>query len=146
MDNPAGDGLTYQLNHVQRSDGKVILLGDNIWTTHRIRRIQGQPPEPLNWLYLVDKDSTGSYTLTYEEIPGAPMPTPTPATPVPTPTPIDTPVFVTPTPTPNSSQTPEATSTPDLYVIPSTSPQGVFILIIVFGILLGIGIVKRRTN
>ena len=34
----------YQLTGVVRSDGKVIKLGDNAWTTHRIIRLKGQNP------------------------------------------------------------------------------------------------------
>ena len=60
----AGQGL-YQLTSVVRSDGKVIALGDNAWTTHRIIHLQGQAPTPQNRVYLFDDNTTGAYTLTY---------------------------------------------------------------------------------
>ena len=55
----------YQLASVVRSDGKVIALGDNAWTTHRIVRLQGQAPYLQNRLYIFDDNSTGQYTVTY---------------------------------------------------------------------------------
>ncbi len=142
MDDPAGDGLTYRLTNVERSDGKVIQLGYNVWTTHRIRRIQGQPPEPIYRLHLVDKNSSkGSYTLTYEEIPGTPTPTETPsgtpATPTATPTQIDTPVFSTPTPTPTQTSPP---------TIPAMDSMGFVILLIVLGILLCCSVIRKNNE
>ena len=59
----------YSLTGVVRSDGKVIRLGENAWTTHRIIRLKGQNPFPQNRLYIFDDNSTGSYTLTYGSIP-----------------------------------------------------------------------------
>ncbi len=58
----------YQLTSVTRSDGKVIALGDNAWTTHRIVRLKGQAPMAENRLYLFDDGSTGAYTLTYAPV------------------------------------------------------------------------------
>ena len=58
----------YQLASVVRSDGKVIALGDNAWTTHRIIRLKGQNPYAQNRLYLFDTGSTGMYTLTYTAV------------------------------------------------------------------------------
>ena len=62
----------YQLASVVRSDGKVIRLGDNAWTTHRIIRLKGQAPTPQNRLYIFDDNSTGAYTLIYSSIPPIP--------------------------------------------------------------------------
>ncbi len=58
----------YQLASVVRSDGKVIPLGDDAWTTHRIIRLKGQAPTPQNRVYLFDDNSTGAYTLTYQPV------------------------------------------------------------------------------
>ena len=64
----------YQLTSVTRSDGKVIPMGDDAWTTHRIIRLKGQDPFAQNRLYLFDDNSTGAYTLTYQPVaPIAPM-------------------------------------------------------------------------
>jgi hypothetical protein len=61
---------------VERSDGKSIRLGDNVWLTHRVIRKAGLPEQPEDFVHIFDIDSTGSYTLTYEPapaIPGAPL-------------------------------------------------------------------------
>lgn len=58
----------YQLSGVTRSDGKVIPLGDDAWTTHRIIRLKGQAPFAQNRLYIFDDNSTGAYTLTYQPV------------------------------------------------------------------------------
>jgi hypothetical protein len=65
---PANGGL--RLIGVQRSDGRLLPLDRNAWTTDRTFVGLGQRPvrEPI--LHLVDLDSTGSYTLTYEGLPG----------------------------------------------------------------------------
>ncbi len=68
LDDPADDGLIYTLNRVERSDGKVLLLDENVWTTHRIIRQEGEPEEPEYRLHLTDFDSTGIYTLYYEPV------------------------------------------------------------------------------
>ena len=57
----------YQLMSVVRSDGKVIRLGDNAWTTNRLIHLQGQAPYQETRLYLFDNNSTGSYTLHYTQ-------------------------------------------------------------------------------
>ena len=57
----------FQLMSVVRSDGRVIRLGDNAWTTNREIHLQGQAPYQETRLYLFDKDSTGSYTITYTQ-------------------------------------------------------------------------------
>jgi hypothetical protein len=56
----------FSLVRVIRSDGREIKVGDNAWTTHRTIRLEGQDPYREHLLHLFDKDSTGSYTLTYE--------------------------------------------------------------------------------
>lgn len=72
MDDPGRN--IYQLTRVTRSDGKVIPLGDDAWTTHRIIRLKDQAPFAQNRLYLFDDNSTGAYTLTYQPVaPIAPM-------------------------------------------------------------------------
>ena len=58
----------YRLTGVTRSDGKVIPMGDDAWTTHRIIRLKGQAPFTQNRLYLFDDNSTGAYTLTYQPV------------------------------------------------------------------------------
>jgi len=119
---PAGDGRAYRLISAVRSDSKAIRLQDNIWTTHRIERVEGEPPEPLDRLHLLDKDSTGSYVLTYEVIDPTPTPTMTPThtgTPLPTNTPTNSPL---PTMTPTVTQTPTITNTPLATNSPTNSP------------------------
>lgn len=56
----------FRLTRVVRSDGRVLRLGTNVWTTHRIVRPHDQDPYPENLLHLLDCDSTGVYTLVYE--------------------------------------------------------------------------------
>jgi hypothetical protein len=58
----------FRLVRVIRSDGREIIVGDNAWTTHRAIRLVGQPEYREHLLHIFDKDSTGSYTLVYEEI------------------------------------------------------------------------------
>jgi hypothetical protein len=60
---------TYQLTGVTRSDGKPIRMEDNAWTTHRIIRLLGQPPRWEHLFHLLDHESTGQYTLTYQPLP-----------------------------------------------------------------------------
>ena len=58
----------YQLVSATRSDGRVLRLGDNAWTTNRIVRLMGKAPYPLNLLHLFDgatQAGTVGYTLTY---------------------------------------------------------------------------------
>ncbi|MBI4578238.1 MAG: carboxypeptidase regulatory-like domain-containing protein, partial [Planctomycetes bacterium] len=63
VDDPAAN--QFRLKQVIRSDGREIRVGDNAWQTHRVIRLEGQPPRPQDRLHLVDKDSTGSYRLIY---------------------------------------------------------------------------------
>lgn len=46
-------------------------MGDNVWTTHRIIRPEGDPAFPEDFLHLVDHHNTGSFTIVYEEFPDA---------------------------------------------------------------------------
>ncbi len=65
-----GDG-TFRLSSVVRSDGRVLPLDVNAWTTDRTFLGLGLRPIRENKLHLFDHDTTGSYTLTYVEIPPA---------------------------------------------------------------------------
>ncbi|MCX6924831.1 MAG: putative Ig domain-containing protein [Verrucomicrobia bacterium] len=62
---------TFRLARVERSDGRVISLGTNVWVTDRTFIGMARRPAPEYILHLLDYDSTGSYTLTY-----APWPVP----------------------------------------------------------------------
>ena len=59
----------YQLVSVTRSDGKMLVPGDNAWSTHRIIRLKNQSPYPQDRVYLFDYNAAGAatlgYTLTY---------------------------------------------------------------------------------
>jgi hypothetical protein len=55
-----------ELIRVVRSDGLEIPLDVNAWVTDRTFIGQGQRPVYENILHLLDHDSTGSYTLTYQ--------------------------------------------------------------------------------
>ena len=57
-----------RLRSVTRSDGLVLPLDVNAWTTDRTFLGQGQRPIYENILHLLDHDSTGSYTLDYEPL------------------------------------------------------------------------------
>jgi len=61
----------FGLDRVVRSDGREILLGDNVWQTHRIVRPPDDPDYPEDWLHIVDVDTTGSYTVYYLPFPDA---------------------------------------------------------------------------
>ena len=73
---PGGD--LYRLTKVVRSDGREIRMDDNAWATHRTIRLQGQSPYREHYVHLFDKDTTGSYTLFYEQseecVPSNPVP------------------------------------------------------------------------
>ncbi len=58
----------YRLRKVLRSDGREIRLDDNAWTTHRTIRLVGQPVRREHKLHIFDYNSTGQYTLIYEQI------------------------------------------------------------------------------
>jgi hypothetical protein len=55
----------YRLIGVVRSDGRVVRLGDNAWTTRRMEHVQASHPWQDPFVHLVDRDSTGQYTLYY---------------------------------------------------------------------------------
>ncbi len=57
----------YTLASVVRSDGKVILVGPNAWTTNHLIDLPNGSTQPQQRLYLFDDASTGSYTLTYAQ-------------------------------------------------------------------------------
>ena len=56
----------YQLARVVRSDGAELPLDVDAWVTDRTFIGLGQRPTYENILHLLDNNSTGSYTLTYE--------------------------------------------------------------------------------
>lgn len=53
-----------------RSDGLDMMVNTNVWTTDRTFDVFGSRPVYEDILHLVDCDSTGSFTLTYEPLPG----------------------------------------------------------------------------
>jgi hypothetical protein len=59
------------LTRAERSDGKVIPLGVNLWTTDRTFIGLGKRPRRENLFHLLDHASTGSYTLYYDQLPSA---------------------------------------------------------------------------
>src|SRR5262249_24447145 len=60
-------GAGYRLSQVIRSDGTVIPVSDQAWTTDRTFNAAGTSvPDPL--LHILDFDSTGSYTVSYVPI------------------------------------------------------------------------------
>ena len=64
-----GQGV-YRLVGVYRTnDNSALLLGKNVWTTHRTVRPLGEAPRREDWLHLLDYDSAGAYWLVYEPIP-----------------------------------------------------------------------------
>lgn len=56
----------FRLVGVTRLDGRPIFMGDNAWTTHRIRRPAGGAPVEENRLHVFDHNPTAFYVLTYE--------------------------------------------------------------------------------
>lgn len=60
---PSDGQLT--LTSVQRSDGAAIAVGRNVWTTDRVFPGPSVRPIRTNILHLLDFDSTGVYTLFY---------------------------------------------------------------------------------
>ncbi|MBA3484621.1 MAG: hypothetical protein H0T51_22685, partial [Pirellulales bacterium] len=58
-------GAGYRLARVERSDGKELRVGDNVWQTNRSfpSSMAGAVREQL--IHLLDRDGTGSYTFTY---------------------------------------------------------------------------------
>jgi len=58
----------YKLASVQRSDGASIPVEKNVWVTDRTFIGLGRRPIYENILHLVDRNSTGQYTLTYAVI------------------------------------------------------------------------------
>jgi hypothetical protein len=75
-----GDGWSYfrlpdpangkfRLKRVTRSDGFVVSVQTNAWTTDRTFVGRGKRPTYENILHLLDHDSTGRYVLEYEDLP-----------------------------------------------------------------------------
>lgn len=103
----------YNLVSVRRSDGRMLAVGTNAWTTHRTLHPSGQPPQREDFFHLLDFNSTGSYTLSYA-VTNQPTPTPTPTA---------TPIAPTPTPTVIPGATPTATPTATPATTPTATPQ-----------------------
>jgi len=59
----------YRLARVTRSDGRQVAMDTNAWQTDRTFIGRTDRPIRENILHLLDYDSTGSYTLTYEFLP-----------------------------------------------------------------------------
>ncbi|MFZ4593428.1 MAG: putative Ig domain-containing protein [Verrucomicrobiaceae bacterium] len=66
-----------RLTKVTRSDGLELPLDVNAWVTDRTFIGQALRPTNENILHLLDFNSTGSYTLLYEALPGADTQAPT---------------------------------------------------------------------
>ena len=67
-------GAAYRLVRVTRSDGKVLRLGDNVWTSNRSFPAALAGARYENLLHLLDFNGTGRYTLLYAPA-NAPAPT-----------------------------------------------------------------------
>ncbi|MBI5386505.1 MAG: hypothetical protein HZA90_17690 [Verrucomicrobia bacterium] len=61
----------FRLSRVRRSDGVEIAFGTNVWTTDRTFIGLGHRPRNEHLLHMLDFNSPGTYTLTYE-VPPAP--------------------------------------------------------------------------
>ncbi len=62
---PEPSGGQLALTSVRRSDGVTIRMGTNVWTTDRLFTGPGVRPIRTNLLHLLDYNSTGAYTLYY---------------------------------------------------------------------------------
>ncbi|MEI8259861.1 MAG: hypothetical protein WCJ30_29755, partial [Deltaproteobacteria bacterium] len=58
-------GAGYRLVRAVRSDGKIVPVGDNVWTTDRSFPAGQSGARYEHLLHLLDRDGTGRYTLTY---------------------------------------------------------------------------------
>ncbi|MCP5528760.1 MAG: hypothetical protein H7A47_18365, partial [Verrucomicrobiales bacterium] len=58
----------YRLVEVRRPDGQLLGVGNTAWTTDRTFIGGGKRPIKENNLHLLDHDSLGRYTLTYEPV------------------------------------------------------------------------------
>ncbi len=58
-------GSGFRLSRVVRDDGYELLVGDNVWQTHRTFSEADSSFRRENRLHLLDFDGTGSYTLHY---------------------------------------------------------------------------------
>lgn len=63
---PAG-AEAFTLRHVLRADGSEVAFGTNAWTTDRIFRGGDKRPTVINLVHILDHNSTGTYTLVYDE-------------------------------------------------------------------------------
>jgi hypothetical protein len=62
---PDPSGGQHPLLRVIRSDGVEIRMGENAWTTHRVKRPRGGAPYREDLVHIFDHNTTGSYTLVY---------------------------------------------------------------------------------
>lgn len=58
----------FRLTHLYRADGTEIPFGTNVWTTDRIFHGGDIVPTYTNLVHLLDYNSAGAYTLTYQSI------------------------------------------------------------------------------
>ena len=65
-----GNGL-YRLVGMRRSDNGIVAVNTNAWVTARTFYGQGTRPVSENILHLLDHNSTGTYTLSYQPNPAA---------------------------------------------------------------------------
>ena len=65
---PEMSGGHYRLTKVTRLDGAVIPFDLNVWVTDRTFVGMGRRPVPERILHLLDYNSPGQYTLTYEAV------------------------------------------------------------------------------
>ncbi len=54
---------------VTRSDGVALPIGENVWTTQRLVRTEGQPASEETLLHLFDRGGSGAYILDYANLP-----------------------------------------------------------------------------
>ncbi len=74
---PEPSNASFRLVGVTRSDGVVLVMDANVWTTDRTFIGFSQQPVHENRLHLIDHNSTGSYTLHYQPLPAADIAGPT---------------------------------------------------------------------
>lgn len=69
----------YRLAQVRRPDGRLLGVGNTAWTTDRTFIGGGKRPILEHNLHLLDHDSLGRYTLTFEPVPEPDLETPSSA-------------------------------------------------------------------
>jgi len=76
---PDPSGGQFRLARVTRSDGLVIPVNTNAWISRYTFVKAGQRPVKESTFHLLDRDSTGSYTLVYQPLPSVDSQPPTSA-------------------------------------------------------------------